>query len=143
MRWAWLLLVACASSHVATPDRVDCNGCHADQFDEGGTAQVAACTPTAHTTYQRTCADCHGTTSWCPASVNHPQFPLQRSHAGWDCADCHATISYDPPSIAAQPITCTNCHWHTQARVDPFHIGNGDYSYGPSTCLQCHRGGDN
>ena len=135
-----LFVGACATTPAATFDRTDCNRCHASDYDTTP-SQVGACKPTDHSTYARTCSDCHGTTSWCPADANHFQFRLSGNHAGWDCADCHQSISYDPVMIAPQPITCTNCHWHEQSRTDPIHLGNGDYSYAPASCLECHSGG--
>lgn len=138
-------VVACTGSH-ATVDRTGCNACHATEYDRAPVT-VSACTEKPdHVAlgYPRTCASCHGTTAWCPADAKHTKFDLTRpSHAGWDCADCHLSITYDPPAIAApEMIRCTGCHWHDQARVDPNHVGNSNYQYGPATCLaaECHGG---
>lgn len=138
-------VAACTGSH-ATVDRTECNACHATQYDSAPVT-VSACTQKPdHVAlgYPRTCASCHGTTAWCPADAMHTKFDLTRSaHAGWDCADCHLAITYDPPAISDPAmIACTGCHWHDQARVDPYHLGNSDYQYGPATCLasECHGG---
>lgn len=139
---------ACTTTHTET-DRLDCNSCHATEYDTS--AQITppcdpALGPIDHVArgYDRTCYACHGTASWCPADDSHTEFNLTRTaHAGYDCADCHLAISYEPPAVTdATQITCTNCHWHDQARTDPLHLGNGDYEYAPAACLECHgRGG--
>lgn len=138
-----VMLGACSTSHAVTADRTDCNGCHASEYEAA--PQIAgACTPTDHVAlgYPRTCSNCHGTTSWCPADASHTKFDLtSTSHAGWDCADCHVSITYDPPHIDEQPIDCIGCHWHDQARTDAIHLGNGDYTWAPDSCLRCHLGG--
>lgn len=135
--------MACTPSHT-TADRTDCNGCHASAYDSAPIT-VSVCTQKPdHVAlgYPRTCSNCHGTTAWCPADAMHTKFDIVRvSHAGWDCADCHLSITYDPPAIAdPAAIDCTRCHWHDRARVDPNHLGNSDYSYGPATCVaaECH-----
>ena len=137
-------LAACTSSHVPDTDRTDCVTCHA-QPALTDPSPPPACTLTDHATYPTTCANCHGTTAWCPADAMHTKFSLTRaSHAGWDCADCHLAITYAPPAVTdPTAIACTNCHWHDRARVDPFHVGKGGYTYGPATCLApaCHGGG--
>lgn len=138
-----LTIAACSTSHEATTDRTDCNGCHATEYDTAPAA-VTACTPTDHVAlgYPRTCSHCHGTTSWCPADASHTKFDItSSSHAGWDCADCHTSITYDPPHLDETPISCTGCHWHDRSRTDAIHIGNGDYAYTPDSCLRCHLEG--
>ena len=136
-----IALVGCTASHTASTDRTDCVSCHAlPALTDPG--PPPACALTDHALYATTCADCHGTTAWCPAALTHRMFDLTRtSHAGWDCADCHLSITYDPPAVPdVTAIDCTNCHWHDRARVDPFHIGKSGYVYGPATCLasECH-----
>ncbi len=143
-------LAACTGSSTVTIDRTNCNTCH--------TAPTAAlpypdpaglCTPTEHDTlgYGDNCYACHGTTAWCPADTNHTKWPITQptaSHAGSDCADCHTAITYDPPAITdSTQITCITCHEHDKAQTDAHHVGKGDYSYGPATCMQreCHGGG--
>ena len=138
--------VACSTQHQEV-DRLACDSCHTSDYDTAASPPVPTlCTPTDHVAlgYARSCSDCHGTASWCPADAKHTKFDLtSRAHAGWDCADCHTTISYDPPKLDnPSQIACTNCHWHSAGKTDPKHIGNGDYSYAPSSCVACHgRGG--
>ena len=136
-----VVLVACTASSTHLADRTDCLGCHTTALTD---PPPAACTPRDHTNDPTTCSNCHGTVAWCPADAAHTKFNLtSASHAGWDCADCHQSITYAPPAIPdPTAIDCTNCHWHDRARVDPFHIGKGDYVYGPRTCLasNCHGG---
>ncbi len=122
-------LAGCGSTdHPPQVARTDCNTCHAVLYDRRPDH--------ASRGFPRECYRCHGTTRWSRAVTSHPSYPIDRSpHAGGDCADCHASEA-DPHSI-----DCTSCHAHTPGRTDIFHLGNGDYAYGPSTCLRCHAGG--
>jgi hypothetical protein len=137
-----IALVGCSStsSHLPATDRTDCVGCHA--APALADPPPPPCKVTDHATYPTTCFTCHGLTAWCPADATHTRFDLTTtSHAGWDCGDCHLAVTYDPPAVPdPTAIECTSCHWHDRARVDPFHVGNGDYHYGPATCLRsgCH-----
>lgn len=142
-RCLFVAALAACTSHTATPtDRTGCNDCHATEYDTAGSVPVGACTPTDHSTYARTCYDCHGTTSWCPADAMHTKFDITSpSHAGWDCADCHTSITYNPPHIDEKPIDCIDCHYHDKAQTDAIHLGNGGYSWTPDSCLMCHLGG--
>ncbi|MBL9015752.1 MAG: hypothetical protein JNL83_16325 [Myxococcales bacterium] len=139
-------LTACSTPQHAEVDRTACDTCHTADYDTAAVpAPMSACSPTDHVAlgYSRACADCHGTTSWCPADATHTRFDLRsRAHAGWDCADCHASITYQPPAVPdPAQIQCTGCHWHSAGKTDPKHLGNGDYTYAPASCVACHPGG--
>jgi hypothetical protein len=137
-----VVLVACSDTRLAPITRTDCVTCHPVPLVTD--PAPPPCMVTDHSSFPMTCGTCHGTTAWCPADAMHTQFPLTGSHEGWNCADCHLAISYDPPVVVdPTAITCIDCHWHEQARVDPYHIGKSGYSYGPRTCLapECHGGG--
>lgn len=137
------LLAGCTAHSATEKDRTDCNGCHATEYDTAPQA-VTACKPTDHVAlgYPRTCYQCHGTSSWCPANTMHTKFDItSTSHAGYDCADCHQSITYDPPHIDEKPIDCIDCHAHDQSRTDAVHLGNGGYTYTGDSCLICHGPG--
>jgi len=122
------LLPACASPHdPAVLDRLDCNTCHPDLYDS---------TPIhAERGYSRECYACHGTLEWTRVDASHDRFPIGRgSHRGYDCSECH--LSRERPS----EITCIDCHEHREGRVRPFHLGNSEFQYTPSSCFSCHRG---
>ena len=138
--FSFALVAACANPHASNVDRSDCRSCHPAPAVTD--PLPGACVqPTDHTVYASTCADCHGTAAWCPADATHDRFELTGDHEGWDCADCHLAIQYEPPAILdPEQITCTSCHWHSADRTDPFHIGKGEYTYAPASCLEagCH-----
>jgi len=141
------LAVGCTSADPMVEARTDCATCHT--APAATDSVMAPCSAQDHSTYPSTCYDCHGTTQWCPAmpaAMPHSAFNITGgSHAGWDCSDCHLALSYNPPALPVKgdALTCIDCHWHTQERTDPNHIGKSDYSYGPVTCLQsgCHGNG--
>jgi hypothetical protein len=131
----------CASCHVSsnyslTSANTACYGCHQAAWQSTQTAggsvpnHIAAGYPT-------TCDSCHVTSSWLGATFNHTYFPVP--HHGSICNDCHQ-VSTDYSSF-----TCIACHTiggaHNQATTDPKHDGVGGYSYGPTTCYNCHKNG--
>lgn len=143
-----IVLAGCTSSHSTTVSaRTDCSTCHTAPAVADPVA--APCKVQDHSTFPTTCYQCHGTTQWCPAvppATGHPDFDITRSsHAGWDCANCHLGNLYSPPTLPVKgdPLTCISCHWHSQDRTDPNHLGKSNYTYGPTTCLQagCHGPG--
>ena len=132
---------ACALCHVngnysLTSANTACYGCHVAQWNStqtlGGSVpnHIAAGYPT-------TCDTCHTTTAWTGATFNHTYFPIP--HHGSVCNDCHQ-VSTDYSSF-----TCIACHTqngaHAQASTDNKHNGVGGYSYGPTTCYNCHKNG--
>jgi hypothetical protein len=122
-----LALTACGNGGHETIDRLDCNTCHAAEYD--------AASVHAEQGFPRTCYACHGLSDWTEADENHDRFSIDRgSHTGFDCSACH--LSQDNRN----QITCISCHWHSEARTSPWHVGNGDYEYAPAACLNCHGG---
>jgi hypothetical protein len=131
---------ACALCHVngnytLTSANTACYGCHTADWNStqtlGGSVpnHVAAGYPT-------TCNTCHTTTAWTGATFNHTYFPIP--HHGSVCNDCHQ-VSTDYSSF-----TCINCHTqtaHQQSQTNNEHNGVGGYSYGPTTCYNCHKNG--
>ena len=80
-----------------------------------------------------TCATCHNTSSWQPATFDHSKsgFPLTGAHTvpPRQCSDCHVNNNYSITSTA-----CINCHQaaYNSATSPVPHVGF------PATCQQCH-----
>jgi len=86
--------------------------------------------------YPTTCDACHSTASWLNAIFNHTYFAVP--HHGSVCSDCHQ-VSTDYSSF-----TCINCHTqtaHQQTSTVNIHNGVGGFSYGATTCYNCHKNG--
>lgn len=122
-----LLAAGCSPSHPAgLVDRLGCDGCHSSQYE--------AAPIHAEQGYGRACYTCHGTRLWTEAEPTHDRFSIASGeHAGYDCSDCHLNLGTD-----SADITCIGCHAHTRSRVDPYHLGNGDYEWAPRACYRCH-----
>jgi hypothetical protein len=152
---------ACADCHTQgfaagqTPNA--CVGCHQKDYD--GSSYPG------HSGFPTSCADCHSTTAWMPAtSVDHDRvFPLQNAHAMVACASCHTTgfgagqtpnacvgchqKDYDGspyPGHSAFPTTCGDCHstvgWTPASGSHPndkFPITSGAHKI--FTCGDCHN----
>ena len=133
----------CSACHIngnytLTSANTACYGCHQAAWQStqtlGGSVpnHVAAGFPLTCDT-----SGCHTTSSWLGATFNHgPFFPIP--HHGSQCNDCHQ-VSTDFTSF-----TCINCHTttaHTQNDTDPKHGGVVGYSYGATTCYNCHKNG--
>jgi nitrate/TMAO reductase-like tetraheme cytochrome c subunit len=131
----------CASCHISgnyglTSANTDCYGCHLAAWQStqtlGGSVpnHIAAQYPT-------TCITCHTTwttTNWLGATFNHTWF--QQPHHGSVCADCHTT------STNYAVFSCIVCHsgpHSNKTQTDATHRGNNGYSYGPMTCVPCHK----
>jgi hypothetical protein len=76
------------------------------------------------------CAQCHTTERWKPASFEHGKFfELDRNHAV-ACVTCHTENNY-------KRYTCYGCHEHTPDNIRAKHeeegIGNLD------NCVSCHK----
>lgn len=127
--------IPCASCHVGgrysgTP--ADCYSCHQKEYQSTTSPNhIAAHFPT-------TCSSCHNTTTWQGAVFNHTWFPIfNGKHAGkWSsCTDCHVNASN------YTVFSCTTCHEHDRAKVDPKHREVRGYTYSPTSCYSCHPTG--
>ncbi len=134
------IITSCTQCHVSnnyslTATNTVCYGCHV--ADWNSTATLGGAVPNHITAnYPTTCDSCHTTTSWLGATFNHTYFPIP--HHGSVCNDCHQ-VSTDYSSF-----TCINCHTttaHQQTQTDNTHRGVGGYTYGPTTCYNCHKNG--
>jgi len=131
---------SCTDCHVSnnyslTAANTVCYGCHVAEWNStqtlGGSVpnHIAAGYPT-------TCDTCHTTTNWLGGTFNHTYFPIP--HNGSVCADCHQV------STDYSQFTCINCHTktaHQQTQTNNQHGGVKGYTYGPTTCYNCHKNG--
>jgi hypothetical protein len=137
-----LTSTTCGQCHIngnygLTAANTDCYGCHV--ADWNSTATLGGSVPNHIASgFPTTCATCHTTTSWLGATFNHTYFPIP--HHGSVCSDCHLV------STNYATFSCINCHthpYHSQSQTDPEHRGVSGYSYGATTCYNCHKNGGN
>ncbi len=120
--------ISCESCHKGSVSGTptDCYSCHA--------ADYAGTTDPNHAAqgFSHTCSQCHTTTNWDGASVDHTAlgFPLTGEHANLQCAQCH-TSGYINTSTA-----CVSCHLkdYNAAATPVNHVAAGL----PQTCGDCH-----
>ena len=116
----------CHSNGVFSGTPTDCVGCHRDNYN-------ATSDPNhSKAGFGTSCEDCHGTTMWEGATVNHNAFfPLTGSHKPLDCEDCHVNGIF-----AGTPTDCWSCHQaNYNQTVDPDHAAAGF----PRDCELCHN----
>ena len=143
------LATACTHCHAGTPSTfvgvpTVCSGCHLGDYE--------ASTYPGHSTFPKTCADCHTTTSWATASAAgmHPEakFPITTGpHSlGVGCADCHVAALGSP--IQGANCDCVHCHLgaHNTPAIDSAHVSLGaaytpSGTAAPNACRVCHLAG--
>jgi hypothetical protein len=119
---------------------VDCSSCH----EKGFTGTSSTCFACHESNYAATqnpnhavagfphdCQQCHSTTGWHPAALNHDLtgFPLTGAHRTVDCTKCH------PSGYTGTSTACYSCHQTDFTGVhDPNHLTAG-FS---TDCQQCH-----
>ena len=112
-----------------------CSQCHGGGTFQGTPRACVNChaEPGVHAgRFGTSCADCHSTSAWLPAGYNGPHsFPMNHGGAGSSCSTCH------PSSLTS--FTCTNCHEHSESRMQDKHKEISGFSMG--SCLNCHPGG--
>jgi predicted CXXCH cytochrome family protein len=105
----------------------DCYSCHQAAFTATtAPAHVSSGIPT-------TCASCHGTVAWQPATFDHnaTPFPLSGAHLQTRCIDCHGT-----PWVSTLATDCYSCHRaNYDATNAPAHAASGI----ATTCTSCHN----
>jgi hypothetical protein len=125
----------CANCHVngvyaGTP--MDCYSCHQTEYNTVTNPNHIAAG------FAKTCETCHTTIQWTGAKYTHSKFPIYSgSHSGkWTtCNDCHT----NPANYTI--FSCTICHQHAQATVDPKHQSVKGYVYNSVNCYSCHPTG--
>jgi hypothetical protein len=103
----------------------ECVACHKANYD-------GAKNPAHVGLFPETCAGCHTTMAWKPATgVGHDWFPLNNKHAQTPCVSCH-TAGY---AKGATPKTCVGCHQKNyDATKNPPHASTGK----GTDCKRCH-----
>jgi nitrate/TMAO reductase-like tetraheme cytochrome c subunit len=112
-----------ATGYAGTP--TDCYSCHQSNF------QGAQNPDHVLANFSHTCATCHSTSGWSPATFNHSTtaFPLTGAHTTVACINCHAT------GYAGTPTACYACHQSNySATTNPNHAAANF----PTTCQNCH-----
>lgn len=117
----------CSSCHSAgfTGTPTDCFACHQDDFNSAQDPNHV------QSNFPTTCAVCHSTTAWEPATFDHAltAFPLTGKHITVDCQECHST------GYTGTTTDCFACHQDDfNATLDPNHVLKG-YS---TNCTECH-----
>ncbi|QDU65445.1 hypothetical protein [Engelhardtia mirabilis] len=106
----------------------DCFSCHASDY-------TGASDPNHVTAgFSTSCEECHNTSDWGDANIDHSFFPLTAGHNLSSCTACHS-----PGTFTGLSSDCFSCHAsdYTGAN-DPNHIAAGY----PTTCQACHNTSD-
>ncbi len=129
--------VPCSQCHqngyTGTP--TDCYACHQTDYNNTTNPNHQS------VSFPTTCADCHTTTAWQPATFDHDNqyFPIYSGkHDGeWNqCSECHTT----PNNYGL--FSCIDCHEHRQSEMDNKHQGVNGYVYNSINCYDCHPDGN-
>ena len=119
-----------------------CTDCHGDGVYRGKTKDCVGCheakysatknPPHAAAGFGTTCATCHTTTAWTPATFSHSttRFPLTGAHARTPCSSCHGDGVY-----RGKTMVCVGCH---QAKYDATTNPNHKAASFPTDCASCH-----
>lgn len=95
-----------------------CSSCHAAPKD------------TMHRSLTAECGQCHLSTAWKPATLDHDKyFVLDKDHQA-TCETCHKNNDYGR-------YTCYGCHEHSQAKIREKHVKEGIQDF--ENCVECHR----
>jgi hypothetical protein len=112
---------------------VTCQKCHVGGVYKGTPKTCAAChtKPASHgSAYGTSCASCHATKAWLPASFSGPHaFPRTHGGAGGTCSSCH------PSSWTS--YSCARCH--ADSSMTQRHREVSRFSL--TTCATCHPNG--
>lgn len=95
-----------------------CESCHAPPVDQ------------LHSKMAGSCAQCHRTEGWRPATFAHDKlFVLDRDHNA-ACVTCHERGEF-------KRYTCYGCHEHQPEKIRRKHVKEGIANF--ENCVQCHR----
>lgn len=109
---------------LAAAVRENCQSCHQDDRpDDELHRQVAA-----------SCASCHGTAGWRPATFDHDRYFRFDAHHPASCRTCHLE------ETTFSTYSCYGCHEHSPARILAEHQEEGIRNV--ENCARCHRSGD-
>jgi len=115
-----LTCVQCHTSGTTGPIPNTCISCHSDDYTSAPN-HVAS-------NYSQVCTQCHSTSRWEGATIDHSFFPLTQGHSGLTCIQCHTSGTTGPI-----PDTCISCH-QDDYNGAPNHVAGG-YA---QDCTQCH-----
>ena len=119
--------VQCSSCHTNgfTNTPTDCYSCH--QNDYNNTKDPNHVTGN----FSKVCSDCHSTSSWDNATVDHNKtaFPLTGAHVNVSCSNCHTN------GYSNTPIQCYACHTSSYTTAVPSHTAAGI----STECQSCHN----
>ncbi len=110
----------------------DCSRCHTNGGFDGLTKDCLSChaddraRAPGHDKFSVMCQQCHNTSRWEDAEVDHSFFPLTAGHALTDCSRCHTNGGFEGLSK-----DCLSCHADDRARAP-------NHDKFPTTCQQCH-----
>lgn len=79
---------------------------------------------------QQSCAQCHKTTGWRPATFDHSRFFLLDGDHNASCTTCHKTGNF-------KQYTCYGCHEHQPDGIRAKHAEEGIRNI--DNCVRCHR----
>jgi nitrate/TMAO reductase-like tetraheme cytochrome c subunit len=134
----------CSSCHMGaspfslTSANTDCYGCH--QAAWLSTQTLGGQVPNhIAAQFSTTCVTCHTTwvtTGWLGATLSPAQHTWFRiPHHGSVCSDCHVN------STNYATFSCINCHTQPTAHQPGMqHPKVNGYVYGPTICINCHKG---
>jgi hypothetical protein len=133
----------CGSCHInnnftLTAANTDCYGCH--QAAWLSTQTLGGQVPNhIAAQFSTTCVTCHTTwvtTGWLGATLSAAQHTWFRiPHHGSVCSDCHL----DSTNYAT--FACIHCHTQPSAHQPGMsHPKVNGYVYGPTICINCHKG---
>lgn len=151
--------MACTDCHTSRQDRsqLACTSCHT-QVNDGAGARDVHGEPRMLEKHQNgavpgyafdpaSCYGCHQQAQ-VPGTMDHERFfpigPGTFHELGAtidvpgvlvECNTCHTN------PVDRTAVTCTGCHAHDQAVLDPVHAGFPDYLYDSDSCVFCHLGG--
>ncbi len=113
--------LTCHPGRVPSGTPSGCYDCHRADFESSTFDHALVGSSTS-------CAACHSTAGWSPATFDHSlfNFPLTGLHVSVACASCHVGGTW-----AGQPTDCKACHW-TRRQDDPWNLALGDL------CGDCH-----
>ena len=120
-------VLACQDCHKGSYEgnSVECFSCHRDDFNRAMSPNHLG------GNYPTKCANCHNTSTWRPAQVNHDLtgFPLTGGHDISDCKRCHTGGQYS--GLSKECITCHEADF--KGTTNPQHAGRF-----PTACTTCH-----
>lgn len=83
---------------------------------------------------EQSCAECHQTSAWTPATFNHEKHFVFDSNHQSKCSTCHSMAD------GYTKYTCFGCHEHQPEKIARKHKEENIQNF--ENCAKCHRSGD-